>query len=137
MMKKAFGILLILIGLFIIMISMYGMGNTDGEVRCVTSHLEKEYIQQYKLSKESDLSIAICMLLVGFIINTVGIVLITRKSSKQRMLEAELHVLKNTNTISVTTNKDVIAKIEQLSILRSKGLISGIEFEEQKRKILD
>lgn len=136
-MKKAFGILLILIGLFIIMISMYSMGNTDGEVRCVTRNLEKEYIQQYKLTKESDLSIAICMLFVGFIINTLGIVLITRKSSKQRMLEAELNVLKNNSTISVDTNKDVIAKIEQLGILRSKGLISGIEFEEQKKKILN
>lgn len=94
-MKKFFGVLLLLIGLLLVAIGMYGMGNTNGEIKGIESQIQNEFTQQYKSNIEKDLVIGGAVSTVGLLFNIIGIVLLATKTNKQRRMEIELDVLKN------------------------------------------
>lgn len=94
-MKKFFGILLLLFGLLLVAIGMYGMGNTNGEIKGIESQIQNEFTEQYTSTKEKDLVIGGALATVGLVFNIIGIVLLATKTNKQRRMEIELDVLKN------------------------------------------
>lgn len=92
-MKKFFGVLLWLIGLFCISLGMFGMGNTNGERKCLESQIEM--IEGYQSKKDGEMMIGGSITFVGLVFSIVGIVLLATKTKKQLLMEAELEVLKN------------------------------------------
>lgn len=94
-MKKFFGVVLLLFGLLLVAVGMFGMGNTKGEVKCIESQIQNEFSQQYKSKLENDLVIGGAVTTVGLLFNILGIVLLATKTTKQRKMEIELDILKN------------------------------------------
>lgn len=92
-MKKFFGVLLWLIGLFCISLGMFGMGNTNGERKCLESQIEM--IEEHQSKIDNEMVIGASIAFVGLLFSVVGIVLLATKTKKQWLMEAELQVLKN------------------------------------------
>ena len=95
-MKKFFGVLLLFIGLFLVALGMFGMGNTNGERNCHYSQIEMT--PNAKPYKETEMVMGGAIVTVGFIFHVIGTVLLVTKTKKQLLLEAELYVLKNNST---------------------------------------
>lgn len=95
-MKKFFGVLLLFIGLFLVALGMFGMGNTNGERKNHYSQIEMT--PTAKAYKETEMVMGGAIVIVGFIFHVIGTVLLVTKTKKQLLLEAELQVLRNSRT---------------------------------------
>ena len=98
-MKKFFGVLLLFIGLFLVALGMFGMGNTNGESKSIENQVQNEFIQDNQSDKEKELVIGGAVATVGLLFHIIGVVLLVTKTKKQYLLEAELEVLKNNKSV--------------------------------------
>lgn len=96
-MKKFFGVLLLFIGLFLVALGMFGMGNTNGERKSHYSQIEMT--PTHKPYKETEMVMGGAIATVGLLFHIIGVVLLVAKTKKQYLLEAELEVLKNNKTV--------------------------------------
>ena len=111
-MKKAFGIILLIIGLIITNIGVGGLVNTETEKsnrfnKTVNEFAEDLDIQNsFARNYEQDMAIAFGFISVGLLIFISGIVLTATKSKKQLAIEIELALLKaqNLNKIQPLNN---------------------------------
>ncbi len=136
-MKKFFGVVCLLVGLFGVAVGMFGLASTNSKSHSIEGQVENEFDEQYTSNRNGDLAIGGAIASVGAIFYIVGIVLLVTKTKKQRIMEAELHLLKNNHTISIKSNQeDAVSKLEKLVVLKQNGTLNQAEFENQKKKIL-
>jgi hypothetical protein len=96
-MKKIFGVLCLVIGLFLIALGLFGMGTTNGERKSHYSQIEMT--PTHKTYKETEMVMGGAIATVGLLFHIIGVVLLVTKTKKQYLLEAELEVLKNNKTV--------------------------------------
>ncbi|WP_291127516.1 hypothetical protein [Flavobacterium sp. UBA7682] len=139
-MKKFFGVLFLLIGLFAIVTGVGTIASTDGYNRSFEGQVQEELIDQYRANRERDQGIGGAFAFVGGVFFIVGIVLLVTKTKKQRMMETELALLKggihNKTEVKPTSQDDTINQLERLSVLKEKGVLSEEEFMAQKIRVL-
>ena len=136
-MKKFFGVVCLLVGLFGVAVGMFGLASTNAKSQSIEGQVENEFDEQYTSNRNGDLAIGGAIASVGAIFYIVGIVLLITKTKKQRIMEAELQLLKNNHTISIKSNQeDAVSKLEKLVVLKQNGTLNQAEFENQKKKIL-
>ena len=137
-MKKFFGVLCLLLGLFGVVIGSFGLASTQAKSQSLKGQVQNEFDERYTSNREGDLAIGGAIASVGVIFYFIGIVLLVTKSKKQRIMEAELELLKSKLTISIhpSHQEDTISKLEKLRVLKENGTLNEAEFENQKKKIL-
>jgi len=136
-MKKFFGVLLLLIGLFGAVTGMATIASSQASSDCIESQVSAEFANSYRESIEQGKIIGGVFVGIGLVFFVIGIVLVATKTKKQRLMEAELLLLKTNHGVVINSNVDLVGAIEQLGKLKDKGLLSEEEFIEQKRKILN
>ncbi|NJM79515.1 MAG: hypothetical protein HC854_07750 [Flavobacterium sp.] len=100
-MKKAFGILLLIIGLIITNIGVGGMVKTETERKNQFNQVVNGFVEDLDLQNsfarnyEKDIAIAVTFIVVGLLLFIIGIILTATKTKKQRNIEMELLVIKN------------------------------------------
>lgn len=95
MLKKTFGILLLIIGLFLENIGVFGIGNTGGQLKTIDGQLQQELFESYHRAHEQSLVIGGGLIAVGFILIIIGLVLLGTKTKAQKEKEMELKLLKS------------------------------------------
>ncbi len=96
-MKKFIGVLLLFIGLFLVALGMFGMGNTNAERQ--SNYSQIEMTPTHKSYKETEMVIGGAIATVGLLFHIIGVVLLVTKTKKQYLLEAKLEVLKNNKSV--------------------------------------
>lgn len=137
-MKKFLGVLFLVIGLFAIVSGIVAISSIETENRSLEGQVQSEFVEQYKTNQSQNQAAGGALAFSGLLFYITGIVLLVTKTKKQRVMEAELLILKNQNitTFVSETKEDNISKIEKLGVLKEKGLLSNEEFEKEKKKLL-
>lgn len=141
---KKIGVLFIVTGALIMIGGIVLLQNASFTDNSSIGEFAKELDSDYGVG--NGMSRASCFAIsgIGLILLIVGIVMASSKSSIQRNKEAELLVLKNSNSApSVAEKKSenniddrIFSQLEKLAKLKDQGIITDDEFQQQKKKLL-
>lgn len=103
-MKKAFGIIFLLIGL--VMIGMGVVAITDVQSRSSTfdGQIGNTFSENYRNRNDEQQLVGFGLIGVGFILFVTGIIMVATKSNSQRRKEVELAILKQTHEQNIINN---------------------------------
>jgi hypothetical protein len=145
-MKKLFGILLLILSMFLVNVGTGILSYNDGRQNSIDGYVRTELSESYRNDQEGAKIGGAILLVIGLSLFVTGIVLTATKTKAQRIMEAELELyrLNNATVPPLEKNKtditavdtDSIDHLKRLSDLKSKNIISEEEFTEQKKRIL-
>jgi hypothetical protein len=145
-MKKFFGILFLIIGVFGIGIGIVALTDLATRNRSLEGQIQNEFSESYNKESFEQQAIGLALIGSGLIFSILGVVMIASKSKK---LKNKLTTIDNTQAASIavppiynnlntstqsTKMDDVLNQIERLGKLKEQGLITEEEFQEQKKK---
>jgi hypothetical protein len=143
-MKKFFGILLLIISMFLVNVGTGLLSYSDGRSNSVDGYVRTEFSESYRNEQDGAKIGGAILMVIGLSLFIAGIVLTASKSKAQRIMEAELNLYRLSNeTVAPqkkkktdATDTDVMDHLERLSDLKRKNIISEEEFTAQKKRIL-
>ena len=145
-MKKFFGILFLIIGVFGIGIGIVALTDLATRNRSLEGQIQNEFSETYNEKNNEQQAIGLVLIGCGLIFSILGAVMIASKSKKSKN---KLTTVDNTqaaniavppiyNNLNTSTHNskmdDVLNRIERLGKLKQQGLITEEEFQEQKKK---
>jgi len=145
-MKKFFGILFLIIGIFGIGIGIVALTDLAAKNRSLAGQIGNEYSDSYNEQRNEQQAIGLALIGSGLIFSILGVIMLASKSKKSKTkLTAKDKiqtayipvppVYNNLNTsIQNTKMDDLLNRIERLGKLKEQGLITEEEFQEQKKK---
>jgi hypothetical protein len=145
-MKKFFGILFLIIGIFGIGIGIVALTDLATRNRSLEGQIQNEFSETYNEKNNEQQAIGLVLIGCGLIFSILGAVMIASKSKKSKNKVTAVDntqaanialppIYNNLNT-SMHNSKmdDVLNRIERLGKLKQQGLITEEEFQEQKKK---
>ena len=145
-MKKFFGILFLIIGIFGIGIGIVALTDLATRNRSLKGQIQNEFSETYNEKNNEQQAIGLVLIGCGLIFSILGAVMIASKSKKSKNKVTAIDntqaaniavppIYNNLNT-SMHNSKmdDVLNRIERLGKLKQQGLITEEEFQEQKKK---
>jgi uncharacterized alpha/beta hydrolase family protein len=145
-MKKFFGILILIIGVFGIGMGIVALTDLGRRNSSFEGQIGNEFSESYNNESFEQQAIGLALIGSGLIFSILGVIMIASKSKKSKSkISAKDNI--QIATIPVTgvhdnfnaatqTSKmdDVLNRIERLGKLKEQGLITEEEFQEQKKK---
>lgn len=163
-MKKVFGVIFLLVGLFLIVAGVAGMSDVNSRQSTYDGQISENFDENYSERNSQEQEISGAAIILGLIFSVIGIIMLVTKSNKQRQMQFELSSLKQQANSLKSNNhlahqqddkksygkaeiekekinkedsfEDKILKIEKLVKLKEEGHLSSEEFEKEKSKIL-
>ncbi|TDE05816.1 SHOCT domain-containing protein [Flavobacterium sandaracinum] len=145
-MKKFFGILFLLIGVFGIGIGIVALTDLATRNRSFEGQIQNEFSETYNEKDNEQQAIGLVLIGCGLLFSILGAVMIASKSKKSKNKLTTVDntqaaniavppIYNNLNTSKQSTKMDeVLNQIERLGKLKQQGLITEEEFQEQKKK---
>lgn len=147
--KKAIGVLFILIGFLASGMGIALMANVATNTSSYEGQLRGEFSNSYRRELNEKKTVGTIAIAGGLVFFIVGIVMVVSKSKEQIKNEVELEVIKdiqkNKSNQPITddpiktetkSTDDKFAQLEKLGKLKEQGLLTDEEFQQEKRKIL-
>lgn len=145
-MKKFFGILILFIGLLSLIIGMACLIDAESRNKTLDQQEQNEFSDQYRKDNNDQRVFGGVSAAMGLVFFIAGFRMVAAKTKTQKIKEAELEKLKaNINKLGDLTEadlqpvknvNDVISQLEKLGELKTKGIITEEEFQQQKKKLL-
>jgi hypothetical protein len=146
-MKKAFGVIFLLLGLAMIGLGIAALTNLSTRNSSYEGEVRNQFSDSYRSASNGQAVAGLGLVGGGVVFFILGIVMVVSKSKSQRIKDAELKFLKTMHAndlppqLTTKENKNsfndaVFAQLEKLGKLKEKGLITDEEFQEQKKKLL-
>lgn len=148
-MKKFFGILFLIIGVFGIGIGIVALTDLATRNRSLEGQIQNEFSETYNEKNNEQQAIGLVLIGCGLIFSILGAIMIASKSKKSKKSKNKITAIDNTqaaniaippiyNNLNTSTQStkmdDVLNRIERLGKLKEQGLITDEEFQEQKKK---
>jgi hypothetical protein len=129
-MKKAFGIIFLLIGLVMIGLGLVALTDAESRSRSFEGRIGNTFSERYRSNTQQQQLAGFGLIGVGFILLVTGIIMVVTKSNSQRRKEAELAILKQTheqNIIHSSKGLNVAVLTKQaVNFYNQKDYISSI-----------
>jgi hypothetical protein len=145
-MKKFFGILFLIIGVFGIGIGIVALTDLGRRNSSFEGQIGNEFSESYNNESIEQQAIGLALIGGGLIFSILGVIMIASKSKKSKTKLSAKDNIKTANipvppvyhkvNSSSQNSKmdDVLNRIERLGKLKEQGLITEEEFQEQKKK---
>jgi uncharacterized membrane-anchored protein YhcB (DUF1043 family) len=115
-MKKFFGVIILLAGLFLIAAGAAGMSDANSRHQTFDGQVNETFSNIYRERNAEQRSASTAAIVAGLILSIVGIVMLVTKTKKQRKQETELALLKTYNNFNRTNTTSTHQSIKELSI---------------------
>ena len=149
-MKKFFGIIFILIGIVLIAGGVFALTDLHFKEKSLEGQVTSEFNDDYNKQNNEEGIAGVIFISMGIIFNISGIILVLSKSRKQKKEKIDLEVLKKMeienkindelqkemHIVPISFNNELLNQLERLGKLKEQGLLTEIEFQEQKTKFL-
>src|ERR1043165_6967387 len=112
-MKKAFGILFLIIGLAMIGLGIVALTDAASRNSTFDGRIQNEFSYEYRANNNAQQAVGFGLLIGGLFFFIIGIVMVAPKSSSQRKKEAELEAMKRVQSIN---NSEQTTKTQQQNI---------------------
>ncbi len=84
MLKKTLGIFLLILGLVVENIGMFGIGQTGGQLKLIDGQIQPELFERYRNVHDKSLMIGGGFIAVGLILIIIGVVLVMSKAQTKK-----------------------------------------------------
>jgi hypothetical protein len=146
-MKKFFGILFLIIGVFGIGIGIVALTDLATRSRSLEGQIQNEFSDNYSTKNDEQQVIGFAFIGGGLIFSILGISLIASKSKKLKTIIPTKNTIQTANipmpalynnlntSVENTKMDEALNRMERLGKLKEQGLITEEEFQEQKKKL--